>query len=404
MPRMIDLIRNSQVPANLMQSAARGALSAPPGETIEILVYLAVHQKMFGAQARLTLAGWDEKASLAAAADSKTSVEVLGYFLSPENLRTFLLPALADNPSVEEESLGGLAGSGSRSIVEALLTSGRVMNSPRLLQALQSNPNLRPAELGEIAKKLSALETRRAGDRDATEAGVLDEVIESTVTKYLEENASELAAEKDKPFQPIGMAHEEVGGAAASEVGPKGMAETASAGVDAAEKSATGAAGKSAAATVAVHARKQPHPTHEERRDSTLQKIAKLDIKGRIALAMRGSKEERSILVRDGTKLVALAVLESPKVSDGEVEGFAQQKNVLEAVLRAIPMKRKFVKNYSIMRNLVYNPRTPLDLSLGLMKNLLVHDLKSLSGNKEVSDTIRKLALRMFKQKMEKKG
>jgi hypothetical protein len=117
---------------------------------------------------------------------------------------------------------------------------------------------------------------------------------------------------------------------------------------------------------------------------------------------MRGSKEERSILIRDSTKLVALAVLDSPKVSEGEVEKFALQKNVLEAVLRAIPIKRQFMKNYSIVRNLVYNPRTPLDLSLGLMKNLLVHDLKNLSGNKEVSDTIRKLALRMFKQKTEK--
>ena len=118
---------------------------------------------------------------------------------------------------------------------------------------------------------------------------------------------------------------------------------------------------------------------------------------------MRGSKEDRSILIRDSTKLVALAVLDSPKVSEAEVEGYALQKNVLESVLRAIPMKRRFAKNYNIMRNLVFNPRTPLDLSLGLMKNLLVHDLKNLSGNKEVSDTIRKLALRMYKQKMEKK-
>jgi len=101
--------------------------------------------------------------------------------------------------------------------------------------------------------------------------------------------------------------------------------------------------------------------------------------------------------------LVCLAVLDSPKVSDGEVEKFALQKNVLEAVLRAIPMKRRFAKNYSIMRNLVFNPRTPMDVALGLMKNLLVHDLKNLSGNKEVSETIRKLALRMFKQKVEKK-
>ena len=135
-----------------------------------------------------------------------------------------------------------------------------------------------------------------------------------------------------------------------------------------------------------------------------LQKIAKLDIRGRITLAMRGTKEERSILIRDSTKLVALAVLDSPKISDGEVEKFALQKNVLEAVLRAIPMRRRFAKNYNITRNLVQNPRTPLDLSLGLMKNLLIHDVKNLSGNKEVSDTIRKVALRMYKQKIEKKG
>jgi hypothetical protein len=108
-----------------------------------------------------------------------------------------------------------------------------------------------------------------------------------------------------------------------------------------------------------------------------LQKIAKLDIRGRIQLAMKGSKEERSLLIRDGTKIVALAVLESPKVSDGEVERFATQKNVLEAVLRGIPMKRRFAKNYAVVRNLVFNPRTPLDLSLGLMKNLLVGDLRN---------------------------
>ncbi len=402
MPRMLDLIRNSQVPSNLMQSAARGSLSLPPGETIEILVYLALHHKLFGPQARLTLAGWDEKASLAAAADPKASAEVLGYFVSLENLRTSLLPALAENASVGEEALDAIAVSGSRPVVEALLVSRRVMSSPRLLQALQSNVSLRPNELAEIGKKLAAMETRPVAEAAGSDADAPDEAIESTVAKYLEENAAELAAEKDKPFQPIGMAHEEAGGEAAGEIGPQAAAAAAK---SAAGKSAAAAAGKSAAAAAAaaIHAKKQAPPA-VERRDSTLQKIAKLDIKGRIALAMRGSKEDRTILIRDSTKLVAIAVLESPKITDGEVEAIALQKNVLEAVLRAIPMKRRFAKNYSITRNLVQNPRTPLDLSLGLMKNLLIHDLKNLSANKEVSDTIRKLALRMFRQKMDKKG
>ena len=418
MPRMIDLVRSSRLPSNLMQFAACGALSVPPGETIEILVHLALHNNLFGAQAGLTLAGWDEKASRAAAADPQTSPEVLGYFVDIENLRTCLLPALAENPSVSEESLDRLAMSGSRPIVEILLKSRRVMNSPRLLEALQSNPNLQPNELAEMEKKTAVLETSPveaavAEAGEVAEAEAPDEVLETTVTKYLEENAAELAAEKDRPFEPIGMAHEEIahqgaGGEAAGAVEPQAAAATASTSADAAkiaaERLATAAAGKTAAALAAIHAQKHAQPGHEVRRDSALQKIAKLDIKGRISLAMRGSKEDRSILIRDSTKLVAVAVLESPKVSDGEVEGFALQKNVLEAVLRAIPMKRRFAKNYSIMRNLVYNPRTPLDLSLGLMKNLLIHDLKNLSANKEVSDTIRKLALRMFKQKMEKKG
>src|SRR5208282_443189 len=193
------------------------------------------------------------------------------------------------------------------------------MSAPRLLHALQSNGNLRPNELGEIASKLSALETRRAGDRVATETDAPDEVIESAVTKYLEENAAEVAAEKDKPFQPIGMALEDAGAEAADEPVPPVASVTSSA----------DSAAKEAASAVPVPARKPLTPARpqEERRDSSLQKISKLDIRGRIALAMRGNKEERSILIRDSTKLVSLAVLDSPKLSEAEVEKFALQKN-----------------------------------------------------------------------------
>ena len=185
-------------------------------------------------------------------------------------------------------------------------------------------------------------------------------------------------------YQPIGGIHEEL---PAAEEQPAGHAATATA-------SGSGAAAKKAPV-------KKAQMAPGEERGSALQKIAKLDIKGRIQLAMKGTKEERSLLIRDGTKIVALAVLESPKISDGEVERFATQKNVLEAVLRGIPMKRRFAKNYAVIRNLVFNPRTPLDLSLGLMKNMLVGDLRNLSNNKEISDTVRKLATKMFKQKME---
>ena len=220
----------------------------------------------------------------------------------------------------------------------------------------------------------------------AGDDGEASEVLDDGVLAYLSEHANEIAAEADHAFQPIGGAYEEfMPGAEEPTPEPAAVAKAP------------------AGATAAAAAKKAPAKKTgaSEERGGALQKISKLDIKGRIQLAMKGTKEERSLLIRDGTKIVALAVLESPKVSDGEVEKFAGQKNVLEAVLRGIPMKRRFAKNYSIVRALVCNPRTPLDLALGLMKNILVGDLKNLSNNKEVSDTVRKLATKMFKQKME---
>src|SRR6202167_2504355 len=439
MPRMLDQIRSSQVPANMMQFAARGALSLPPEETVEILVYLALHNKLFGEQARLTLAGWDEKASKAVAADPKTSPEVLNYLVSPENLRISVLPALAENPSVEEEALDELAAAGSRSVVEPLLKSARVMNSRRLLEALQSNPRLHPNELVEIGNKLAGVVSTPVEEvaepspaEEPVETDAPDVEIEHTVTKYLQENAAEWEAEKDKPFQAIGLSPEEAVSSGENrapsldssdeppiassptnaelvpqvepQVEPQGAHASAEPGtVEGIQpKPAVGAAAKPGAAA-AIKAKKAAAAA-PDRRDSTLLKISKLDIRGRISLAMRGNKEDRSILIRDSTKLVAIAVLESPKITDGEVEKFALQKNVLESVLRAIPMKRRFAKNYNITRNLVKNPRTHMDLALSLMKNLLARDLKNLSGNKEVADTIRKVALRMYRQKLEKKG
>ncbi len=213
------------------------------------------------------------------------------------------------------------------------------------------------------------------------------------VSAYLAEHATEIAGEQDKPFQPVGGVVELLGSDYFPVSENKEMEETAA---EKAPDESAAAASVAVAKAKAAAAKAQPG-----KRDNTLQKINRLDVKGRIQLAMKGNKEERSILIRDGTKVVALAVLDAPKLSDGEVEKFALQKNVLEAVLRQIPLKRRFMKNYIVVRNLVANPRTPLDLGLGLMKHLQPQDLKNISGNKEISETVRKLALKMYKQKMD---
>src|ERR1700750_114842 len=126
MPRMIDQIRASKLPSNMMQFAARGALQVPPAENIEILVYLARHNKVFGDTARMTLAGWDEKASWAVASDPQTPPEVLDYMISGDNLRPSLLAALLENPSVSEVQITKLAVSAMRDTIESMLKSALV--------------------------------------------------------------------------------------------------------------------------------------------------------------------------------------------------------------------------------------------------------------------------------------
>jgi hypothetical protein len=404
---MIDLVRASAVPANLMQAAARGALSVPADEMIEILVHLANHNKVFGQLARMTLAGWDEKASLVVAANPKTPQEVLEYWAAPENLRPKLLRALLENPALSKTKLADMAATGSRDVVVAMRQSPRVQTLPEIIQALASNPNATQAESDALSAQVAILEeSSAAGGVAADESaathqeagGASDQEIEA----YLAEHAKELAQEGEKPFQPLGGIYElEHSGSETSDAVVEAKSEEVSA-TAVATPDATASAvapAKTASVAAAKPAMKKVKVPGSEERGSSLQKISKLDVKGRIQLAMKGNKEERSILIRDGTKLVALAVLESGKITDGEVEKFAGQKNVLEAVLRAIPMKRRFAKNYNVVRNLVANPRTPIDVALGLMKHILVADLRNMCSNKEISETIRKLALKMFKQK-----
>src|SRR3981081_1597944 len=219
MPRMIDQIRASKLPSNMMQFAARGALSVPAAENIEILVYLAKHNKVFGDTAGMTVAGWDLKASIDAASNPQTSAEVLEYFVG--NLRPQLLPALLENPAVAQEALAKFAISASRESIETMLKSSRVRSSEAILDCLRSNPYLNKSESEDVNKLISSASNKEsctsvagvdqpaASDENAqTDSPVAEEgggaVPDEAVSAYLSEHASEIAAEGEKPFQAIG--------------------------------------------------------------------------------------------------------------------------------------------------------------------------------------------------------
>jgi hypothetical protein len=130
-------------------------------------------------------------------------------------------------------------------------------------------------------------------------------------------------------------------------------------------------------------------PPGDGDRESAVQRLANMGFTERLKAAMKGTREMRAILIRDPNKMIAAAVLSSPKLSDSEVESFARMASVSEDVLRTIGSNRSWMKNYGVVVGLTRNPKTPLAMSLNLMARLTDRDLGMLSVDRNVPETLR---------------
>ena len=122
---------------------------------------------------------------------------------------------------------------------------------------------------------------------------------------------------------------------------------------------------------------------------TTLQRITAMNVAQRIALAMKGSREERAILIRDPNKLVAVAVLSSPKMTETEIESVAKMASVSDEILRIIANTRAWMKRYGVMAALAKNPKTPVAISMNLLARLNDKDLRMISTDRNVPEVLR---------------
>jgi hypothetical protein len=127
----------------------------------------------------------------------------------------------------------------------------------------------------------------------------------------------------------------------------------------------------------------------DQNREAIMQQIQKMGFTERLRAAMKGSREVRAILVRDTNKMIAAAVLSSPRLTESEVESIARMANVSEDVLRIIASNRVWMKNYAIVVGLTKNPKTPIATSLNLMPRLNDRDLSMLSVDRNVPEPLR---------------
>lgn len=338
---MVDLIRAGKAPEVIRRRGAEGNLPLPVEEQIEVLTVLAAApQADMRAIALKTLQSWKSAEVRRVLASPLTAPEVLGF--AAEHLvagREELREILLWNPSLPEAT--------------------------RIL--LQSPPAPRPASEMAAGKVLS--EPRAAFEPP----GAI---------------APQPARDQVPPAAP-----------------PKPRTEVAGdevlANLDAAlqQKDAEALENLPGEFEVPPEITKHDDELTKNDRETLIEKVGQMSAVEKIKAALTGNMETRMLLVRDPNKVVARAVLSSPRISDTEMESYAAAKNVSEEVLRLIATNRKYMKTYVVLRALINNPRAPVDITMPRLNRLNDRDLKGVAMNRNVPEALRAMAIKMMKQK-----
>ena len=127
--------------------------------------------------------------------------------------------------------------------------------------------------------------------------------------------------------------------------------------------------------------------------------VQNMSVMQKIKLARVGGKEARSMLVKDRNRIVASAVLASPKLTETEVMTFAQNRSISDELLRIISNNREWTKNYQIKLALTTNPKTPIPQAVKFLNYLQDKDLRNLMKSKDVPNNVSAHARRILTKK-----
>jgi hypothetical protein len=346
---LVDQFRRGGVPKDLRLMAAQGLLPLKPEDLVELLHnLLADAEEPVRAAAASSLLAVPVSDMLAVLRDRQTPAGILAWGMAHRPEKE-LKEAALQNPSTPDEAIEALAPSLPEALAElVVINQMRLLRRTSLLVALEGNADL------------SADQRRRLRElRESFHIG-----------------AEPAAAPPAPPLLPT----------PAAVPAPEPAAPVEDLGAD---------------ETLTVDEALVRVLTEEERQHedkvSALQRLYRLNTAEKMITALKGSREERAILVRDPNRIVSTAVLGSPRLTDAEVESFAAMKNVSDDVLRHIGNHKEWTKKYGIVQSLVRNPRTPLAISIGMVSRLNPKDLKSIAVDRNVPEVIRKQAQRFVK-------
>jgi hypothetical protein len=367
---IVERILSGEVAENVKRAASRGALPIPREDLIELWILL---RNDADGEVRLAC-----KESLAEVSESEWVMVLPDHPFQPQVLE-FAARVLGKNPRVLQAvlknkntpvtALESLAQEADGAILDLLLENQiRLIEAPSILVRMLANQGLSPSQVRRI------FDLSEQFFRDHPD---IPSLLELRFGLKMGSAGGELRYEEEAEEAPA--------------------AEEPEAGQEAVEP------GDEEALAVLPDYAFSEEPLSAEKINNLYQQILTMSVPAKISLALKGNKEARNLLLRDSNKVVQQAVLDSPKLTDQEVEGIARMRNLPEEVFRKLARNRDWLKRYTVLKSLVGNPKVPGGVSLPLVRLLLESDLKLLMKDKNISDLIRREARRNYVMRTEHK-
>ncbi len=378
MPRhaLLDRVLAPGASEVLQLACARGSLPLSRALLLPALLTLAHGEsEEVRTAAAATLEAITDADGIEAAAAGDAEPEVLEFLLLRPATGRELLDALFAHPALPVRAMARLAAEAAGEPIDLLIANQeRLIASPELVDHLLANPGLTPSQSARLAD--FAEQFRRPGA--APPAGV-----PAPESASVPGEAGAPAAEPEAP-PPDFVSPEELQGLL-DEIGDLPFLGVELAGL----LESTALVDDELARQIDV----DPALT------SVWKRLLGLNGVQRLKEALKGDREARGILIRDKNRLVAAAVLKNPRVTDLEIEAFAAQRSLSDDILRMIGTNREWMKSYSILHQLVRNPKTPSGLAMNYIGRLTLRDLQNMSRDRNIAELVRRTARKHIEQR-----
>ena len=388
---VVKAVVEGSAPRPAQLAASRGILPLPQTDLLEILVsFFNGGDAELKENARQTLTGQNVDALEETIRGAEVAPSVLAYFVGRDELPAPILETILTHTKTPPDAIASFAAkTQSGALLERISFNQQLLiQNPTILNAILGNSNRTPeAERRATEIKREFFEKERGAQQIANELRAQGN---EAAAEFLEqaEFASSLGGSGMSIEDAILLAeHVEV---------PDHETDDSWLGLEYIEEVYEESEEQRRAIFTKILGEMQ---SEEEEipgeRISMLNRILKMGVKDRVKLGMKGDHEARNILIRDPNRLVSSAVVNNPRISEQEVETIASMRSISEEILRQIASNRQWARSYTIMHSLAKNPRTPIANSISIMSRLQLRDLAALSKNRNVSDAVRRQALRL---------